>query len=374
MFASAFGVSFVVPDGRFLLTGPFAPMEITGYLLLRVGEPTPLVVAALALFAPLLAPKGHRGTVTLLLWVGALMLAAASNARPVDSFWFAIALILLLGGTLGVARGIALRFAQQSPTPTATKPPVQRAPAASVPDPRPTAPRRGRPVARAPTRPRREAVPVPVPVPEPVRGLARPVYLLCDISESMKNRLSRSALSARLAELIQLTAAAAREQVHAPMSVVLFGDSARVALRLSDEPAVPDFSFRGATAYPAALACASDLIEDDARQLFADGFAVLPPLIVMLASGRAPKDADAVDDARERLFASPLAPCVIVIVAGRRRDLTLSRVGSHGFCALSDGAEAISAALEAAMGDPRRIGPEWFSSRRPREARDRDFM
>jgi uncharacterized protein YegL len=121
-----------------------------------------------------------------------------------------------------------------------------------------------------------------------------PFYLVVDVSWSMSQDGKLDAANTIVDDLTDALAAQPTVADKVRFAVIDFSDDSHVVLPLCDlvmESRSAPFAVRGGTSYVAAFAMLRTQIEQDVKQLKADGFVVHRPAVFFLSDGE-PTDAD----------------------------------------------------------------------------------
>lgn len=166
---------------------------------------------------------------------------------------------------------------------------------------------------------------------QPDRATILPIYLVCDLSSSM--RLDGRAEAVREA-LVALRDAVWTNPVvsdQARIGVLGFAGTATVLLPLCDIANVaelPELVPDGLTSYGSAFRLLRETLRADGAQLAADGYRVWRPLVFFVSDG---EPTDRVPDwvgEHARLLDDEVRPEIVAFAVGEARAATLTRVAT----------------------------------------------
>jgi uncharacterized protein YegL len=165
------------------------------------------------------------------------------------------------------------------------------------------------------------------------RATILPIYLVCDLSSSMRLDGRADAVRDALAALRDAVWANPVVSDHARIGVIGFSSDARVLLPLCDVAMVdelPVLAPDGLTSYAAAFRLLRRTLSADHAQLAGDGFGVWRPLVFFVSDGE-PTDrvADwAAELAALRSESNAVRPEIVAFAVGSARSATLARVAT----------------------------------------------
>lgn len=166
-----------------------------------------------------------------------------------------------------------------------------------------------------------------------------PIYLVCDLSASMRGEGRAEALQDALSALRDAVFANPVVSDCARTGVICFASDAWVALPLCDLASVDELPIlepRGLTSYAAAFRLLRKTIAEDVAQLAGDRYRVSRPMVFFVSDGE-PTDRQAEWTAeRTGLLDDPAGPEIVAFAVGEAKARTMAAVAtSCGFIARS---------------------------------------
>jgi uncharacterized protein YegL len=167
----------------------------------------------------------------------------------------------------------------------------------------------------------------------PDRATILPIYLVCDLSGSMRSGGRVEAVRDALVALRDAIWANPVVSDQARIGVLGFSGRARVLLPLCDiamADELPVLEPDGLTSYGAVLRLLRETVRTDGAQLAGDGYRVWRPMVFFVSDGE-PTDpqADWTNELAELLdLSNPVRPEIVAFAVGEARSATLARIAT----------------------------------------------
>lgn len=165
------------------------------------------------------------------------------------------------------------------------------------------------------------------------RAMLLPIYLVCDLSSSMREGGRVAALDDALTSLRDTIWANPVVSDYARIGVVGFSGDASVLLPLCDlatADELPTLTPHGLTSYAAAFRLLRKTLREDSAQLTGDGYRVWRPLVFFVSDGE-PTDHPAEWHAELAALlddANPARPEIVGFAVGEARSTTLATIAT----------------------------------------------
>ncbi len=194
----------------------------------------------------------------------------------------------------------------------------------------------------------------PISLASPERATILPIYLVCDLSASMRSDGRVDAVRGALVDLRDAIWANPVVSDQARVGLLGFSGRAHVLLPLCDiamTDELPELAPDGLTSYGAALRLLRETLRADEAQLTADGYRLWRPLVFFLSDGE-PTDpqADWLGELARLLDRSnPARPEIVTFAVGEARPAALAHIATAR-CFVARGDVAVRDAI-AEIGD-----------------------
>ena len=177
-------------------------------------------------------------------------------------------------------------------------------------------------------------------MPRPDHATILPIYVVCDLSSSMRVDGRADAVRDALVALRDAVWVNPIVSDQARIGVLGFAGAASVLLPLCDIATVgevPDLEPGGLTSYGAAFRLLRETVRADSTQLAADGYRVFRPLVFFVSDGEPTDRRPEWTAEHARLVGGPGGPEIVAFAVGEARATTLSAVAtSRCFVARTD--------------------------------------